>query len=94
MLHRRGAQGRAKFRQISFPGFPVVSQHPDLDKFVGGQGPSRLLDHRLRKPLGADHHHGLQGVSLGLEKFSLFGREFPRLPCDSLNHKDPMKMRR
>jgi hypothetical protein len=33
-------------------------------------------------------------VSLGLEKFSLFGREFPRLPCDSLSHKDPMKMRR
>lgn len=90
MLHRRGAQGRAEFGQISLPGLPVVSQHPDLDELVGGQGPSRLLDDRLRKSLGADHHHGLQGVRLGLEKFSLFGREFRRLPCDSLSHKDPM----
>jgi hypothetical protein len=71
VLHRSGLQRRADLRQISFALVALVACHFHLDQLVALEVRIDLTQHRIGEAFAADHHHRLECVRAGFERFAL-----------------------
>jgi 23S rRNA (uridine2552-2'-O)-methyltransferase len=75
VLHRGGFRPDADFVQNGST-LLLFGLYPDLDEFVGLDGPLDFREDRSREALVADKDHGIEGMGARFERASFFSGEF------------------